>query len=115
MTRLAARLALVGLGGCSLIGVTGPPAQLPDHTPVECTHAPVLPIFDAALALAAIGFATTLVEEADGKQAPGVGLVVIATLPVGLVFLASGAYRASTVSRCMAAEKRVASAQKKID
>jgi hypothetical protein len=109
--RLAAMVALIGIGGCSFIGVSGPSQRANDH-PIHCTESLVLPIVDTmgatlsgALTAGAVAVAGYCVANPNacipdrGDHWPLFGLA-IPPLVVSTAYLTSAIYGFHRVSRC---------------
>jgi hypothetical protein len=114
MTKLIAMVAALGVGGCSFIGVRGPPSPLPEHGMVTCSDSNVAPIVDSVVAaigvLALVAAAGPCNSDActgnagDGQGIGTRGLLVVtgvALAPFGI----SALYGYSRVSNCNEANR----------
>lgn len=113
--KVIAMLAALGVAGCSLIGVRGPPSPLPAHGMVTCSDSYVAPIKDsvvtglAVLAIAAGTYSTAVAPRDSGDgRGDGQGIVDISAggfwiftgLVLGLPYGLSAISGYSDVSRC---------------
>ena len=108
---IVALAAACALGGCSLLGVTEPPATMPSRGPVDYTDSRGLPIIDTVFAVAGIGTGTALYvvtrQHQPDQMAAGLGFIFVGVpaLVVGLFSTISATKGFSRVSRCIDAKE----------
>ena len=106
-TKIAAMFALLGLVGCSFIGVRGPtPTSMPDHRRARCTDGYALPVVDTIPAVLGIGLGGFLFAEparhndaADSQDMVRL-FVGIPSLLIGATYAASAIYGYIAVHGC---------------
>lgn len=110
-------VALLGLGACSMF-MKPPPRPMPDHGPIACTDAQVLPVIDTVMAGGWFGFAAYSLNWAISgppPTSPGAGIANAFAMGVGIAATVTGLLTTFAsvrgyldASHCRCAKKRAA-------